>query len=196
VRAEVKIITGDTSFAPAGLETLSIRPGSTTSVSLTKVLAQALGDGAVGVQVIADAPVAASLLTDLGTDEAITAPDPEIRSETATLLPVAPGAPAGSKGKAPTPVSATLYVSADAAGAATVTAYDASGTQLLDQRVGQQEGHTVEVDLPKGTAFVRVVAQGTLIRGAVVLDGDGASVVPLHELLTQGLVPQIRPGLN
>jgi len=35
-----------------------------------------------------------------------------------------------------------------------------------------------------------------VIRGSVVLTGDGASVVPLHELLTQGLVPQIQPGLS
>ena len=52
------------------------------------------------------------------------------------------------------------------------------------------------VPLPKGTAFLRVTPQGTTIRGAVVLSGDGASVVPLHELLTEGLVPSIRPGLS
>jgi hypothetical protein len=38
------------------------------------------------------------------------------------------------------------------------------------------------------------VPQGTTVRGAVLLSGDGASVIPLHELLTQGLVPQISPG--
>jgi hypothetical protein len=189
VRAQVKVITGDTSFAPASLPPVTIRPGSTTSVSLTKVLAKALGDGAVGIEVLADAPVLASILTHVGTDAAITVPDSVIRTEAATLLPVASG------NRVP-PVKATLYVSADAAGAATVKAYDASGTHLLDQRVGQQQGHTVAVALPKGTAFLRVVPQGTLIRGAVVLTGDGASVVPLHELLTQGLVPDIRPGLN
>ena len=52
------------------------------------------------------------------------------------------------------------------------------------------------IDLPRGTAFLRVVPQGTVIRGAVLLTGDGASVVPLHELFTQGLVPNIRPGLS
>jgi hypothetical protein len=192
VRAKVRIITGDTTFTPAGLSTLSIQPGSTQAVSLTKVLGKALGDGAVGVEVLADAPVTASVLTDLGTDEATTAPDPVIHVEAATLLPVA----AAPGGKNQTPVAATLYVAADSAGAATVTAYDATGQKLLDQRIGQQEGHTVAVPLPKGTAFVRVVPQGTLIRAAVVLTGDGASVVPMHELLTRGLVPQIRPGLD
>jgi hypothetical protein len=118
----------------------------------------------------------------------VTVPNSVIRTEAATLLPVA-------SGKGAAPVKARLYVSADAAGAATVKAYDGSGKQLLNQRVGQQQGHTVALDLPKGTAFLRVVPQRTLIRGAVVLSGDGASVVPLHELLTQGLVPNIRPGL-
>ena len=49
--------------------------------------------------------------------------------------------------------------------------------------------------LPRGTAFLDVVPQRhDDPRPAVLLTGDGASVVPLHELLTQGLVPQIRPG--
>jgi hypothetical protein len=196
-RAQVKIITGDTSFAPAGLDTVSVPPGSTMAVPLTKVLNQALADGALGVEVTADAPVTASVVTDSGTDLAVTVPDPLVREEAATLLPVAPGtASSPGQGKTPTPVSATLYLSADAAGAATVTAYDASGKQLLHQRVGQEQGHTVPVDLPQGTAFVSVVPEGTLIRGSVVLTGDGASVIPLSELLTQGLVPQIRPGLS
>jgi hypothetical protein len=189
VRAQVKIVTGDTSFAPAGLAPVTIRPGATTTVALTKVLTKALADGAVGVEVKADAPVFASVLTRLANDEVVSVPDSDIRTDAATLLPVA-------SGKGGTPVKATLYVSADAAGAAIVTAYDESGRQLLDQRVGQQEGHTVAVDLPRGTAFLRVVPEGTTLRAAVVLTGDGASVVPLHELLTQGLVPNIRPGLN
>jgi hypothetical protein len=186
-RAQVKIITGDTSFAPADLDTVSIPAGSTTSLSLTKVLDKALADGALGVQVTSDVPLVASLLTDLGSDQALTVPDPDIHEEAATLLPVASGKRAAS-------VKATLYVSADAAGVATVTAYDASGQQVLDKRIGQERGHTVKVALPRGTAFVRVVPERTVIRGSVVLSGDGASVVPLRELLTRGLVPQISPG--
>ncbi|HEX4471077.1 MAG TPA: DUF5719 family protein [Nocardioides sp.] len=197
VRAQVKIITGDTSFAPAGVDPISVAPGATTALPLTKVLAKAMADGALGVEVTADGPVTASLLTDLGTDEAITVPDPVVREAAATLLPVvAPPAPGAPAGKTTTPVSPTLYLAADAAGSASVTAYDAAGQQLLSQRVAQQQGHTVAVDLPKGTAYLRVVPHGTLVRGSVVLTGDGATVIPLHELLTRGLVPQISPGLN
>jgi hypothetical protein len=188
VRAEVKVITGDTSFAPADLPPVLIRAGATTTVSLTKVLAKALDDGAVGVEVTADGPILASVLTRLASDVAVTVPDTDIRDQAATLLPVATGRT--------TPVQATLHVSADSAGAATVQAYDASGKQLLDRRVGQQQGHTVAVALPKGAAFLRVTPESTVIRGAVLLTGNGAAVVPLHELLTEGLVPAIRPGLG
>ena len=77
-----------------------------------------------------------------------------------------------------------------------MTAYDASGKQLVHKTVASQQGHTVTVDLPRGTAFVHVVPKGTPVRGAVLVSGDtaGATVIPLTELLTQGLVPQISPG--
>ena len=68
--------------------------------------------------------------------------------------------------------------------------------QLLDKRVGQQQGHTAAVALPKGTAFLQVTPEGTDVRASVMLAGNGAAVIPLHELLTEGLVPSIRPGLS
>ena len=52
---------------PRGWRRSSVPPGSTVSVSLTKVLAKALGDGAVGVAVPSDAPITASVLSQLGT---------------------------------------------------------------------------------------------------------------------------------
>jgi hypothetical protein len=194
VRAQVKVITGDTSFAPAGLSTVNVPAGTTTSVPLTKVLTHAItkaggkGEAPVGVEVSADGPLAASVLTDLGTDLAVTVPDAEVRAEAATLLPT-------SSSKA-SPLTGTLYLSADSAGAANVTAYGASGKHLLHRRVGVQQGHTVAVRLPRGAAFLTVTPQGTTLRSSVVLSGKGASVIPLHELLTQGLVPQIQPASN
>jgi hypothetical protein len=192
-RVEVKIVTGDTTFSPEGLDTITVRPGSTRSVSLSKVLAKALGDGAVGIQVTADVPVVASVLTEQEGDQAMTVPDEDLRTEAATLLPVTPGKPAGRSG---IPVAATLYLSADSAGAATITAYDASGDALPDQRVGLQQGHTETVRLPDRTAYIHVEPERTVIRAAVVLSGDGVSVIPLPELLTKGLVPHIRPGVG
>lgn len=189
VRAEVKVITGDTTFAPKGLDTVSIPPGSTSAVPLTKVLDQALGDGALGIAVTADGPLTASVLTDLGTDRVLTVPDEDVRAQAATLLPV----PAG---KGAQPVHAQVLLSADSAGSSLVTAYDVNGKELFRRRVAQQQGHTAVVPLPRGAAYVDVVPRGTVIRGAVALTGNGATVIPLDELLTKGLVPQISPGLS
>ena len=189
VRAQVKVVTADTSFAPAGLGTISVKAGATASVSLTQVLDKALADGALGVEVTADGPLTSSLLTDLGNDLAVTVPDTLVQDRAVTLLPV-------TTGRHSTPVAATLYLSADSAGAATVTTYAASGHTLLRKRIGQQQGRTVAVRLPRGAAYLSVEPESTDVRAAVVLTGDGASVIPLHELLTRGLVPQIRPGLS
>ena len=191
VRAEIKVVTGDTSFVPDGLDPVSVPPGSTVSVPLTAELGKALKDGALGVSVEADGPVTASLLTSLAKDRVLTVPDDDVSAEAATLLPVATG-----PGAKQNQVSARLLLSADAAGSADVTAYDASGTRLLRRTFASQQGHTVTVDLPPGTAFVHVVPRRTPVRGAVIVSGDGAgaTVIPLTELLTQGLVPQISPG--
>jgi hypothetical protein len=41
---------------------------------------------------------------------------------------------------------------------------------------------------------VDVVPLRTTVRGSVLVAGTGATVIPLHELLVEGLVPQISPG--
>jgi hypothetical protein len=190
VRAQIQVITSDTRFTPKGLAPVSVPPGATVSVNLTKALAQALGDGAVGVSVSSDAPVTASLLSQLANDRVLTVPDATVTHEAATLLPTVPGT--GKKHTGAT--TAVLHIAADGAGAARVTAYDASGARLKARTVGLQEGRVESVTLPRGTAFLDVVPQRTTIRASVLVSGDGATVVPLHELLTQGLVPQIWPG--
>ena len=130
------------------------------------------------------------MLTRRPTDTVVTVPDTEIRSGAATLLPVVP---AKAPPKAGGPVTATAYVSADAAGVVTVQAYDATGQSLPEQRVAVQQGHTVTVRLPRGAAYAQITPERTVIRAAVVVQGDGASVLPLQELVTQGLVPHIEP---
>lgn len=191
VRAQIKVVTGDTSFVPDGLDPVSVPPGSTIRVPLTVELGKALNDGALGVSVESDQPITASLLTSLTKDRVLTVPDDDVTAEAATLLPVVTG-PGARKNQ----VSARLLLSADAAGSAEVTAYDASGSQVLKRTFASEQGHTVTVDLPRGTAFVHVLPRRTPVRGAVLVSSDtaGATVIPLTELLTQGLVPQISPG--
>ena len=192
VRAQIQVVTEDTRFTPKGLDPVSVRPGATIAVGLSKVLTQALGDGAVGVAVKSDSPLTASLLTQLRSDRVMTVPADSITTETATMLPTLPGTGAQHAGA----TTATLLVAADAAGAARVTAYDATGATLRTTTVGLQQGRVATVKLPRGTAFLDVKPQRTTVQASVLVTGDGATVVPMHELLTQGLVPQIAPGHN
>lgn len=189
VRSQVKIVTQDTSFVPAGMGPVPVPPGATITMDLSKVLAKALADGAVGVAVESTGAVTSSLTTSLANDQAVTVPDETFHTGAATLVPVpsTKGVPAGS-------VATTLLLSADHAGAADVTSYDASGKQLLRRTLAEQQGRTSSLTLPRGTAFVQVVPKRTPLRGAIVASGAGATVVPLHELLVNGLVPQIWPG--
>jgi hypothetical protein len=191
VRAQVRIVTGDTSFVPAGLKPQTIAPGATVSLSLTSELRKALGDGAVGIAVQATAPITTSLRTSLHQDRVLTVPDDPFAHEAATLLPVVTG-----NGAKLHQTTARVLLAADAAGSVTVTAYDASGTRVLHRTIGTQKGRTASIALPKGAALVDVVPQRTNVTGSVLVNGDGASVLPLHELLVKGLVPQISPGLD
>jgi hypothetical protein len=188
VRAQIRIVTGDTSFVPEGLKPESIAPGATVSLTLTSELRKALKDGAVGISVQATAPITTSLATSLAGDRVLTVPDDAFAHEAATLLPVVTGNAAAHQ------VTARVLLAADAAGSVTVTAYDASGAEVLHRTVGTQKGRTASIRLPKGAALVDVVPQRTAVTGSVVVSGDGASVLPLHELLVRGLVPQISPG--
>jgi hypothetical protein len=188
VRAQVRVVTGDTSFVPAGLKPQSIAPGATASLRLTSELGKALRDGAAGIAVQATAPITASLLTELSKDRVLTVPDDAFAHEAATLLPVVAGSPAQHQ------VAARVLLAASAAGSVTVTAYDASGAQVLHRTVGTQQDRTASIALPPGAALVDVVPRRTKVTGSVIVTGDGATVLPLHELLEKGLVPQISAG--
>ena len=78
VRAQVKVVTADTSFTPNGLTPVSVPPGATVRVPLSAELDKALGDGALGVSVVADEPLTASLVTTLDHDRVITVPAADV----------------------------------------------------------------------------------------------------------------------
>jgi hypothetical protein len=78
---------------------------------------------------------------------------------------------------------------------AEVAAYDAGGKRLRQEKVELTDGSGAVVDLPRGTALVRVTPRRTEVAASVVVKGDGATVVPLRPLVRFGLVPDVRPGL-
>lgn len=180
-RVEVRVVTEDASFVPEGLEEVRVRGGSVETVTLSSTVRSQVSEGAIGLQVVATAPVTATLRSVVEGD-LLHAP-PVSASEVATTALVPDG-------------DAHLVLGrAGGAGVALVAAYDAEGKRLEESRVELAEGSGGVVDLPRGTTLVRVTPRRTAVAAAVVVKGDGATVVPLRALVRFGLVPDVRPGL-
>ena len=116
VRVTIRIVTPRAVFAPAGLEPVTVAPGSTKPVTLTTLLDEAAAQGAIGLLVEATGPVATSLRQLAGQRPLEVAPAAPLTSSTAVLVP---------------PGKARLLLADPAGvGVATVVALDASGKEL------------------------------------------------------------------
>jgi hypothetical protein len=185
VRAEIKVVTPTSVFAPAGVDPVRVAPDSTETVSLDDVLQQATQQGATGLVVESTAPVTATMRQFVGGDLSLLAPLPAVSTTTGLVVP--PGQ------------QRLLIAGADAVGVATVSAYAGNGKALSSQRVELSPGTGADVALPARTALVTVTPERTTVRGALLVEaaapGTGAAVVPLRELVLTSLVPGVRPGL-
>lgn len=182
VRVTIRVVTPRAVFAPAGLEEVAVAPGSTKPVTLTALLDEAAGQGAIGLLVESTGPVTANLRQLAGNDLSEVGPASPVSSTTAALVPT---------GKA-----RLLLADPAAVGAATVVALDASGAELSTETVELAPDTGATVALPEGTALVRLTPQRTSVRAALlVTDPKGVAVVPLRDLLVDGLVPDVRPAL-
>lgn len=180
VSASVEIVTSDTTFSPAKLPDVQVPSGTTRTIDVTAALTRSLADGAVGLRVSADQPVTATLSSVYAGDRVLTVPDIDVTTTTGVLLP-----PGGKR---------TLLLSGSAAGVAHVRAFTSAGTtrQLPDVEV--QKGRTVAVAVPAAATLVEVTPERASVRGAMLLTGNGALVLPLRSLVVNGLVPDVRPG--
>ena len=135
VRVTVRFVTPRAVFAPAGLEPVTVGPGSTKPVTLTALLAEAADQGAIGLLVESTGPVAATLRQLVGKDLSEVAPTGPLASATAVLVP---------------PGKARLLLADPAGvGVATVVALDASGAELSTKTVELHTGHRREHRAPR-----------------------------------------------
>ncbi len=180
VRATVKVVTPSSTFTPTGVEAIRVAPDSTEAVSLDDVLAQAAGDGAVGVLVEADGPLTAGLRQVVGADLSLLTAAPAVDATSAVVVP--PGA------------KRLLLSGATADTSVTVSSYAANGKQLDQGEVTVVAGGAADLAVPDKAVLVVLDPQGP-VRGAVLLTGTGTAVVPLRPLVLSGLVPDVRPGV-
>jgi hypothetical protein len=180
-RVGLRVVTEDASFVPEGLEDVRVRGGSVETVTLSSTVREQVRAGAIGLQVVSTHPVTSTLRSVVDGD--LVHAQPVAASDAATTALV----PAGD--------AHVVLGRAGGSGVAGVAAYDADGKRLDQQKVELSDGSGGVVDLPRGTALVRVSPQRTDVAAAVVVKGDGATVVPLQALVRYGLVPDVRPGL-
>lgn len=181
LRVAVKVVTADSVFAPKGLREVRVAPRSTTRVGLTDELRTAVADGAYGLQVGATGPVTATLRSVVDDDLSVSAPADVVTARTVAVVPE------GRK--------QLQLADASGVGVVTVVARDADGQEVAREKVETTPGAGGVIDLPRSAVHLEVVPQRTSIRGAVLVTGAGATVLRLADLVTDGLVPQVGPGL-
>ena len=184
VRVTLRVVRPRAVFAPAGLEEVTVAPGSTRPVTLTDLLEEAADQGAIGLLVESTGPVVANLRQLVGRD----------LSEVGTVAPLAGTTavtvPDGGRAK-------LLLADPAGVGAATVVALDDAGAELSTETVELTPDTGATIALPAGTALVRLTPERTSVRAALLVTAArGVAVVPLRELLVEGLVPDLRPALR
>ncbi|MGZ5400149.1 MAG: DUF5719 family protein, partial [Nocardioides sp.] len=181
-RIEIRVVTEDASFVPQGQEEIRVSPASVETVTLTETLREQVREGALGLQVTSTAPVTAALRSIIDDDLVHSPTVVATESPVTTLVP---------------PGEARLVLGrAGGAGVAVVSAYG-NGELLGEELVELTDGSGGTIDLPEGTDLVRVTPRRTDVAASVVVTSrQGATVVPLRELVRVALIPDVRPGLR
>jgi hypothetical protein len=181
VRVGIKLVSGESEFAPSGVEEVTLAPASVSEVDLSGILR---GRTAVGVQAIrldATGPVTASLRNRTSNDLAFAVAGASVDSEAGVALP------AGSKH--------LLLAGATAPGVVTVQAWDEAGTVVVrERRVELDPATAARVNLPDDAVLARVRLERTGAVVSVEASADGLSVLPLDQLETTSQVPDVRPA--
>ena len=178
----VKLVTSDAVLTPSGAPTFDVGPESVATVRLDGMLRRKIAKGALGVEVDGNHAMTATLRTTVGGDLAISAPGDEVGGETSVVVPQGP--------------KQVVFGDATVVGGVTVTAIDARGRTLTTRRVALTPRQGESVSVPAKAVLLRIVPRGGDVRGAVVVTGHGAAVVPIRPLQRSGLVPGVRPALR
>ena len=181
VRASVKILTADAAFAPQGLDAIRVPPGTVQTVAISAQVRQAIRDGAIGIEVTSTGPVTAGIRSFIDGDLSLAAP--VLRGGAPMSLVVPPGR------------SSVLLADAAEVGVVTISSWNDAGKALKERRLEVKPGTGGEVELPAGAALVTVTPRRTSVHAALLSTGDGATVVPFHEPVTDALIPDVQPGV-
>ncbi|SEC65475.1 hypothetical protein SAMN04489844_2713 [Nocardioides exalbidus] len=180
-RVTIRLVSGESEFAPSGLEEVTLAPATVTEVDLSGVLRGKTLAGVQALRLDATGPVTASLRTRTAGDLALAAAGSTVTSETAAALP------AGTK--------KLVVTGATAPGVLVLKAWDADGQEVVrERRIEVDAGTAARVNLPDDAVLALVELERT---GGVVsleVSDRGLSFLPLTQLETTSQVPDVRPA--
>lgn len=180
-RVGLRLVTGESEFAPAALEELEIAPQSVVEVDLARLLRGRDGQGVRALRLDATAPITAALRTVAAGDLSLAVAGSELTSRTAAVLP------AGAK--------RLVVAGATRPGVLTWTAHDADGRQIGEERVEIDPGTAERIKVPSRATVLDVRIERTGAVAVVEVGPPGLAVLPLTELVTTAQVPDVRQAL-
>ncbi len=181
VRVALKLVSGESEFAPSGVEEITLAPASVSEVDLGRVLRGRTAEDVQALRLEATGPVTASLRTQTADDLALSAAGPTVTGSSAVALP------AGSK--------RLVVTGASGPGVVLLEAWDEDGAAVVrERRVELDPATAARIRLPDEAVLALVTLERT---GAVVsleVSDRGLSVLPLTQLETTSEVPDVRPA--
>ena len=181
VRVALKLVSGESEFAPSGVEEVTLAPASVSEVDLSRVLRGRTAEGVQALRLEATGPVTASLRTQTPGDLAFSTAGSTVSSETAVALPT------GSK--------RLVVAGASTPGLLTLQAWDEDGNAVVkERRVELDPATAARIRLPDEAvlALVRIEHTGAVV--SLEVSDRGLSVLPLSQLETTRQVPDVRPA--
>lgn len=181
VRVGLELVSGDSEFAPSGVEEITLAPATVSEVDLSGVLRGTRAAGVQALRLEATGPVTASLRTRASDDLAFAVAGPTVDSEAGVALP------AGSK--------RILLAGASAPGVVTVQAWTEDGEAVVrERRVEVDPATATRVNLPDEAVLALVRLDRTEAVVSVEADERGLSYLPLDQLETTSEVADVRPA--
>lgn len=180
-QAEVRLVTPESEFSPAGFAPVAVPPGATVTVNLGGLLGSDVAADMVGLRIASTAPVTSMLRTRAGSRLTHVVPAPSLDADGATLLQ------AGSKH--------LVLAGADKVGEVTVLQRDAQGKALKPITLTARPDQALRITLADQARWIQVQVGEVSVHAAVEWGADSQHVRPLTELVTDTLVPRVRPAL-
>ncbi len=184
VRATVRVVTADSTFAPADGSEIVVPPQSAREVPLAALLDGQAAAGMLGLQVRGTGPVLAGVRAVVDGD--LTTVAPVTSYDEAAAVAIVPGG-----------AQQLLLGAAERAGVVRITASAAGGRTIWDRRrVEISEGRAVAVDLPAGAERLVVEPRSTPVAGTVLSEDGGIGQQRLVLARVDADVPVVRPALR